>query len=46
MVKTSLRVSADSRVVPIATMRHVARLMSSAVFSSGDIQLRQIVSRM
>ncbi|MBK1890313.1 hypothetical protein Undi14_09690 [Undibacterium sp. 14-3-2] len=46
MVKTSLRVSADSGVVPIATMRHVARWMSAVGFSSGDIQLRQIVSRM
>ena len=32
MVKTSLRVSADSRVVPIATMRHVARWMSATAF--------------
>jgi hypothetical protein len=32
-------------VVPIATMRHVARDVVGG-FSSGDIQLRQIVSRM
>jgi hypothetical protein len=42
MVETSLRVSAVCGVMP---MRHDARDVGGG-FSSGDIQLRQIVSRM
>jgi hypothetical protein len=45
MVKTSLRVSA---VVGGADCHNAPRcaVMSATAFSSGDIQLRQIVSRM
>jgi hypothetical protein len=44
MVETSLRVSAEWGV-PIADAPRCA-VMSATAFSSGDIQLRQIVSRM
>jgi len=43
MAETPLRVSVVCGVMP---MRHVVRMTSAAGFSSGDIQLRQIVSRM